>query len=971
VAVDLIKDIRSFDPLARALSSSDQALRQTAERALYHLTGALLVNSTYYGAKLVGEGAPPWAELFEHLVKQLRSTTVYPIRPVVLALCDKPELMTKDQSHFAGMLARRLLEFALLQEGGVRDAWLVTAGIEAVCRTFESNPTQSAVVLRQCLEPSHLAACGYEEMFKFGHELERLIPLAPELVKELFRTAFTFREYRNERRIVGSRIVGLASTPQQDYDLARYLFAGRFKKFLESAPTHATRALIATIEAYDGERFMSQLKEGAVEETFDFNGRMAKIKADYSAAWDGGYSSDDKQLQMLNTFQEYLLLISKSTNRIDEVRKIVNIFVDDGHAAILWRRLLKCGAYAPHTLGYELRHLGWAMPILLSYDTTLVAGEFLSAIFSFLSREERERVERAILSIPHVIKEGNKGSLLSIRDRLLGCLPFDELITEEAGTLIKNLSASHSSPTPSPETVYDMTPTDSAQNFSAGREGVAGDGHSSRIKLLCKAVETFIETYRNDVPPGEHVKKMMPDFRSLYQELEATARRRDYSRYYELAIDHLANSLKIAARCDDLMCDAEDGVFLKSTLLEISEYPEPVHNPQHDSFFDEHPSWFKPAPRVDAAEGLMSLARHAVCVDEELLKAIERLSRDTVPAVRFVVSSNLLSLYESAPEVMWRLIERVCYEEPRRGVLRGILNPPLRRLAGKYADRVVSLVRTIFMRVREGSGAAEVRKRCASILNSLYLWQNNSVAYDLITGIANNPADNVPEAYQILLDLRSILNLGPVNPPNAEQDATRQRGFKFVKHLVRQTYDQLQALEEKNKDIPFNAWPHEEQENGSELARVADAICMEIYFASGAYKDDNATGLKINPGADERLRFLQEAEGIFDVLCELGYVKLTHHLLETFEYLISFDPAKVFLLVGRAVRSGKRDFYQYEPLAIDLIVSMVERFIAEFRYVLKENEACRDTLIEILDTFVDAGWPSARRVAYHLEDIFQ
>ncbi len=144
---------------------------------------------------------------------------------------------------------------------------------------------------------------------------------------------------------------------------------------------------------------------------------------------------------------------------------------------------------------------------------------------------------------------------------------------------------------------------------------------------------------------------------------------------------------------------------------------------------------------------------------------------------------------------------------------------------------------------------------------------------------------------------------------------------------------------------------------------------MEIYFASGAYGDNE--DVVISRGAEERLRFLHEGRDVLNVLCDFGYASLTHHLMQTLEYLISFDPENVFLLAGRVVQSGKKDFYQHESLAIDLIVRMAERFIAEFRYVLQDNEECRRALIEILDTFVDAGWPSARRLAYRLEEVYR
>jgi len=49
----------------------------------------------------------------------------------------------------------------------------------------------------------------------------------------------------------------------------------------------------------------------------------------------------------------------------------------------------------------------------------------------------------------------------------------------------------------------------------------------------------------------------------------------------------------------------------------------------------------------------------------------------------------------------------------------------------------------------------------------------------------------------------------------------------------------------------------------------------------------------------------------------------------------------------------------------------VERYLAEYRPLLREHDECRQTLLEILDIFVQVGWPQARRLAYRLEEIYQ
>jgi hypothetical protein len=121
----------------------------------------------------------------------------------------------------------------------------------------------------------------------------------------------------------------------------------------------------------------------------------------------------------------------------------------------------------------------------------------------------------------------------------------------------------------------------------------------------------------------------------------------------------------------------------------------------------------------------------------------------------------------------------------------------------------------------------------------------------------------------------------------------------------------------------------------------------------------------------EKKRFLEQAGPLLDALSDIGIPRITHDLVQTLEHLIEFDPAGVFLRLGRVVRAGKEGHYQYDSMAAQTMVRVVERFLAEYRSLLRERDDCRRTLIEILDTFVEVGWPDARRLAYRTEEIFR
>ena len=462
---------------------------------------------------------------------------------------------------------------------------------------------------------------------------------------------------------------------------------------------------------------------------------------------------------------------------------------------------------------------------------------------------------------------------------------------------------------------------------------------------------------------------MLPNLRALHVALDRGPREGADQRVLDTAWGYLADACEAAAKSEGLTCDSESGAFIKSTLLEASQHPEPRPS-ENDGQFDRHQSWGGGQPRLDGARGIIRLAANSSCIDQAVFEAIERLSADRVPAVKYQIAERLTSLYYSAPELMWKLLERISRDETSTGVLIGLIHGSLDRLAAYHPDRIADLVRIIFDRVRGGEGSDEVRKGCSGILVGLYVWRDQVLCSESVAAIANNPVGYSVEAHQIVFSLRDWLNLGLAEHANANEDEVRRRSFDLMQRVLDATLSQTRWLQSKNVSLVDSPWSEADQTDMTTLARLADSICMQVYFASGAFSGAQVED-KVPRGEAERTRYLEYARPLMETLSEFGYPSLTHHLLQTLEYLLPFGPYYVFLLIVQVVRNGRKGGYQYESMAIELIVRVVERFIAEFSQLLQEKEACRSGLIEILDTFVDAGWPSARRLTYRLEEIYQ
>lgn len=975
-AVEFIEGIDGFVPLIEALlseSSLDTDIPTTAEKTLWHLMNAIFVEdaikSNDQRNRLLSK---PYNELIDRCTNTptVNSKIIFCISPVLVMLCKYKEHFSQDNQNYLGRAARRLLEFALKQKES--NLSLVANGIEAVCRTFDTDSTASSSVLKQLLEIERVSKYGYKELYRLAIEIEGLMLVDASLVEQVYLRAFTFFDYSEEKTPMGgSRIFNFTSTRTQDYDSIRYVLVSKYNFFLKKNPLNATRVLISAIET---EFFGQNKEEPDVQEkkSFDFSGKIAFVESDGSEIKDKGISSQyNKVFQILGVFEKHIKEISNQEEKSEELEQILDLIVEKNKAAIIWRRLLFLGAKLPVTLGKYLRSLAWAEPILFGMDTIHPVGEYLKAIFSYLTDVERERVEQVILS-PSI--EVEEHSLQRLKNRLLGCLNSEFLVTDQAKRMVAEQKKLNAIPPNKP--LFDIGKVESRvyteEDYLLDNDVQLDKEPDATIQRLMKPARGFGANYPNRDSSITYLNETLPKLRILYDTLLKEGSR-IHSKLRDVAWCHLTEACQAVVSHNKLECSEEDVLFIKNVLLEATSYEDPPYDLIDHTGFDKTPSW-SPTTRIEAASGIVRFIYHNTLIDQPVIEAIKRLAFDPVPAVRFQIASNLTLLYYSSPQLMWELIERISYEEKSMGVLQGFLNGTIDKIARYHGDKTANYINIIFGRVSGRNDATEAQKSYAGIAVGLYLWQKQALCGDIVNKIVENPGKFVNEAKTIIYDLRHWLNLGSEESPDQKGVAVRKGSFELIEKFLKSVQTNLSNLKVKNNKIDYEFWIDEDKQEFRELANLADSICLQVYFASGAFKSDlpsDEEDTKLPSSDSELKRFLDDSNNILEILAEFEYANLAHNLIKLLEHYIDIDPMRIFLLIGQVIKSSKKDFYQYESVGSELIVKIIKRYIAEFRQILQENAECRVTLIEILDTFVDAGWRDALKLSYHLEEIFR
>jgi hypothetical protein len=148
-------------------------------------------------------------------------------------------------------------------------------------------------------------------------------------------------------------------------------------------------------------------------------------------------------------------------------------------------------------------------------------------------------------------------------------------------------------------------------------------------------------------------------------------------------------------------------------------------------------------------------------------------------------------------------------------------------------------------------------------------------------------------------------------------------------------------------------------------------VADQLYAASGALQERQATASEqqLEPSSRANTDLFSLAMPLLEQLARVHHPRITHRLVETLAHLAEHDPKRVLLAVHRAVAPGQG--YQYESMAVDLIVSLIQRYLADYRNLVTTDEEALTALRELIEVFVRAGWPSAITLAYQLPDAFR
>jgi hypothetical protein len=315
---------------------------------------------------------------------------------------------------------------------------------------------------------------------------------------------------------------------------------------------------------------------------------------------------------------------------------------------------------------------------------------------------------------------------------------------------------------------------------------------------------------------------------------------------------------------------------------------------------------------------------------------------------------------------MWALARQFADEEPTSGVLHALVKGTLNMVGRAEPEQVATLLAAIYRRTQGAN--VHLDEACLSLLAAIWAGQGTPKAGQALE-LATQQELSADRLGPALHTLRSGLTHGPTEAADPAADQVRARSLGLLGPLVVRARDTLAALQAAWQATPPS---DEEVARAREAAAILDAAMRELYFASGAYDRESSPTSPPRARQPVHERFYREAHDLLDQMAEIQLPSVTHHLVETLQFFIPMDPRGVFLRIDRAVaQGGQQGGYQLERLAVDLVIGVIRRYLADYRELLHQDANCRRALQRILDIFVSVGWPEARRLTYQLDDIFR
>ncbi len=976
--VDTLTDLNPLFAEVQQSMSEDSP----AEKALRHMTSGL--QDADDAAICAGAGA--WCVFAVKLSALLpgRPSLEIPLVQILARLNGVSGSFDTAQLRDLNSAARGVLAHHVAKDVSKGLRYAARTAIESVCRTLKVAIPESEAALCSLLTPQRLAHFPHSDLFDFSHQLEHLGSKGDAVVLSLFDAAFSTEPTSGEWENFGGAIMRMRMQSSDKWKSIHYSLAEYYQS--RSGTNAGLMTDLACIALNAAVRRHGEPRESgeSVVATIRFRRIKCELVEDYESIGDRDYEHNEhNEYRILSQF-ETLLDEWAAADDAERLCTALDHFAARNRTSLMWGAFLKAGANHPATLGRELEPV-LAESLFLTHPDYCYGGTLLfAALHKAGDASLRERLEKLILDLPQTARflqdeprEPMPSWLEDAQNKLLGALDEADIVSSVVRAL--QLQRAEQRPLPvnsEPEGIRTTWHKPSDEELLEQRGVSLKDPVNAELFRLREELNPLLERDGGKVTVGT-IEQHWP----VVGQCERAVRqyRPEHHEMTGELWGHLVSACESIVRHADWPATNERWETVRRILLKASSDPLPKPSENEDAKEGRWLSYSWPAPRVDAARGLLFFVKSFGKSDPAITAALLRLCRDKSHPVRFELGRQLVVLEKLAPDIMWQLIDCfICYEQSFF-----VLNEVLLSLNGLWvqsADEVKPRLTRIAKRARRSAPEEHhIHKSLAHAHLFHFLRTGDAESESYIDGlIAECDQQHASQALRAQLDsCRSWLTAGDAVQIVDVEETARKRTWGFFGKLLPAAQAKLQQHRECWRSL--RAAGHSDKVESTEEAidrtlQLVDGIAMQLYFASGTFADKQNKE-EAHLTKPQQQRFWTESADLFQALAEELALHIVHRVVETLHHLLPCSPREIFLTAASTITSSSEDGYQYESLAMEEVVELIQRALADHRDIFQSTDGkesdCFVELLRVLDLFVEAGWPKARQLTHRLEEIYR
>ena len=919
-----------------------------------------------------------WIDFFNQVSVHLHNDFAWDLATLTSDILEQTTEANVEET--CGRIGRRFLKWVWQERGTSEGDWYNRLGscwaVPLVAKTYHTNIEKSRALLEKVLELPQEDNFPIDFLSWLTDHVDDIWDHDPEFVTLTYSTVFKHQEFSDLRTsFSSSSVLPMTSTRRQDYGLCYYRLIKHFPDFLRAAPSHATQAVILSLNAFIIHTHVARYLKENVEpkdliETFDFRGKLTYFVEDGSYIWDAQNSSDEP-IEMADVLFEFIAELITSEEQFSLLESLLDVFRDLGGVAFFWKRLLGTASQFPKIFAPHLFELCIARPILRGNDTRYELGQFLETAASEFNSDQLRRTEESISTLPEeATDKDSRNALVYRRNRLLERIPENLLITDEAKQILKEMIREKDVQENRPLVSFEP-PTWSAytEDEHLQRQGVdTTKSENQALQRFSGPLNKFSSDWQNSKPTVKGTELILPQLQEAYvvlkSDTEADKKVID-SLWYKLTacvaiLGRVANNL-----------DSESFNFCRQVLLEGAKHEQPKFNPKYDTQFD-FPG-YSPFPRHEASAGLLRLASHQS--DEEMLDAIETLAGDHVPSVRMVTAMELSRVYNTNSERFWHIMENRAIYEPNH-IVQEPLYAALIAVVGYQENehKITQIMANLLQHTPLPSRVLGTSDPFISLLMGLAINRENSWALKTIkdtflkdpirfANLLTRAVSHVIENYVVPKHLETPDRLEII-----------KRAIAMVSEVITAASGQIKGM---SSIIKANE-SEEEVKKLHDTYKAIDEVIMRLYFAVAYKRDQSEEPIKeisdklrcdyyneVKPLMKQIITFAQDSEN------GIMFAPTAHYFMQLLTSFLSCNPKEVLHLAAGVVRSSEPFGYNLDGLAVRDVVEFVEIVLADYRHEVRDDEECLEDLLNLLDMFAKTGWTDTLKLVWRLDEVFR